>query len=144
MKMRQDFEAGVRNLRKFKSALIFSFIYLFVLFCFVFERKICFISDTSIQGWGRLVDICPKTNSSLPDKQCGKKLYKQKWGAAACRNSTVISNILKLIICGLISIILVVLGTVNLQFQGSIFPISLWLLLRIVAAHVGTVWSSCS
>ena len=38
MKMRQDFEAGVRNLRKFKSALILLFIYLFI-FLFLFFLK---------------------------------------------------------------------------------------------------------
>ena len=53
--------------------------------------------------------------------------------------------IFKLVIGGLISVILVVLGTVNLQFQGALVPNSLWSVLRIEAAHVlGTVWSSCS
>ena len=53
--------------------------------------------------------------------------------------------IFKLVVSGLTSIILIVLGTVNLQFRGALVPISLWSILRIVAAHVlGTVWSSCS
>ena len=53
--------------------------------------------------------------------------------------------ILRLVISGLTSIILVVLGTVNPQFQGALVPISLRSALRIVVAHIlGTVWSSCS
>ena len=53
--------------------------------------------------------------------------------------------IFKLIIGGLTSIILIVLDTVNLQFQGPFVPISLRLVLRIVAAYVvGTIWSSYS
>ena len=47
--------------------------------------------------------------------------------------------------CGLISIILVVFGTVTLQFWGPFVPISLRPVLRIVAAYVvGTIWSSYS
>ena len=52
---------------------------------------------------------------------------------------------LKFVISGLTSIILVVLGTVTLQFQGALVPISLRSALRIVAAHIlGTVWPSRS
>ena len=52
---------------------------------------------------------------------------------------------LKFVISGLTSIILVVLGTVTLQFQGALVPISLQSALRIVAAHIlGTVWPSRS
>ena len=51
----------------------------------------------------------------------------------------------KLVITGLTSLFLVALSTVNLQFQGPFVPISLWSVLRIMAAYVlGTVWSSCS
>ena len=53
--------------------------------------------------------------------------------------------IFKLVIGALISVILVVLGTVNLQFQGPFVPISLSPVLGIVAVYVmGTVWSSGS
>ena len=53
--------------------------------------------------------------------------------------------IFKLTISGLASIIMFVLGTVNLQSQGPFFPVSLRPVLRIVAAHImGTVWSSCN
>ena len=59
------------------------------------------------------------------------------------QHSTFLTVIFKLVISGLTSIILVVLGTVILQ--GPFVPISLWLILRIVAALVlRTVWSSCS
>ena len=46
---------------------------------------------------------------------------------------TVIS---KLVISGLTSMILIILGAVNLQFQGPFVPISLQSILRIVASHV--------
>ena len=63
---------------------------------------------------------------------------------AACRNSTALTVIFKLVISSLMNIILTVLGTVHFQFQGPFVPISLRPVLRIVAAHVlGTVLSSC-
>ena len=53
--------------------------------------------------------------------------------------------IFRLVIGGLTGVILLVLGTLNLQFQGPFVPISLRPVLEIVAAAVvGTVWSSCS
>ena len=53
--------------------------------------------------------------------------------------------IFKLVISGLTSINLIVLGSVTLQFQGPFVPVSLWSIIRIVATHVlGTGWSSCS
>ena len=53
--------------------------------------------------------------------------------------------IFKLIIGGLTSIILVALGTDNLQFWKALVRTSLQSVLRIVDAQVlGTVWSSCS
>ena len=67
-------------------------------------------------------------------------------GGATCRNSTVISNShIHVVVDGLTSVILAVLGTANLQLQGPFFSISLQLVLIIAAAQVlGTVWSSCS
>ena len=45
----------------------------------------------------------------------------------------------------LICIILIVLSTVNLQFQGQFVPISLRPVIKLVAAYgMSTVWSSCS
>ena len=76
----------------------------------------------------------------------GESFYRQSWAEGWCpsRNSIVISiSHLQIIISGLISIILIVLGTVNLQFQTPFVHISLRAILEIVAAHVlGTVWSS--
>ena len=89
----------------------------------------------------------PTPTPTCPNKQAVRAFYRQSvcvcvcvgGGAVTCRNSTVI---FKLVISGLISIILVVLGTVNLQFQGPFVPISLQSVFRIVAAQVpGTVWS---
>ena len=67
-------------------------------------------------------------------------MYKWEEGAT-CRNSRVISNSHpQLVISGLTSIILDVLGPVYLQFQGALVPISLWSVLGIVEVHVmGTV-----
>ena len=93
------------------------------------------------------MDACPKADfPPSPHNQWsgaftdrGRRLHTEKtWPALK-----VILEISHL--CGLTSIILVVLGTVNLQFQGAFVPISLWSVLGIVAAHVlDTVWSSGS
>ena len=62
------------------------------------------------------------------------------------RKRIVISNShLQLVMSCLTNIILVVSGTVNLQFLGVLAPVSLWSILGIVAAQVlGIAWSSCS
>ena len=63
--------------------------------------------------------------------------------AEAAQSSLIV--ILKLVIGGLTSIILITSGTVNVQFQGPFISISLSPILRTVAAYVmATVWSSCS
>ena len=107
------------------------------------ERKGCFISGAS-SWWGRVVNICPKADS--PHDKQGVRASIDRVEGVTCRNSTVISNRrLQLVISGLTSVILVVLGTVNLQFWGALVPVSLQSVLGIVAAQVlGTVWSSCS
>ena len=62
-------------------------------------------------------------------------------GRHAERAQSSLTVIFKLVTGGLISVILVVLGTVNLQFQGHFVPISLRPVLGIVAAYVmATVW----
>ena len=53
-------------------------------------------------------------------------------GLRAETAQSVLTVIFKLVIGGLISIILIVLGTVNLQFQGPFVPICLRLILSIV------------
>ena len=61
------------------------------------------------------------------------------------QHSSVLTVILKLVIGGLTSIILIVLSTVNLQFQGQFVPIYLRPILRIAAAYVtATVWLPCN
>ena len=52
------------------------------------------------------------------------------------QHSSILTVILKLVISGLTSIILIVLGTVNLQLQGQFVPIFLKPVLRIVAVYV--------
>ena len=60
------------------------------------------------------------------------------------KQESVLTVILNLVISGLTSFILVVLGTVNLQFQGRFVSNSLRPVLRIVAAYImAAVWSSC-
>ena len=92
-----------------------------------------------------VVDICLQANSLLfpHHKQGMRESLVEGLHAEIAQSSLTV--ILKLVISGLTSIILVVLGTVTLQFQGALVPISLRSALRIVAAHIlGTVWSSCS
>ena len=69
----------------------------------------------------------------------------RKMGIDVGTAQSTLTVIFKLIISGLTSVILIVLGTVNLQFRGQFVPISLRSVLRIMAAHIlGTVWSSGS
>ena len=105
------------------------------------ERKVCFISDTGNMK-GRVGDICPPDSPPFPQARGERHLVGQGLHKETADHLTII---FRLVISGLTSIILNVSGTVNLQFQGPIFPISLWSILGIVATQVlGTVWSSCS
>ena len=87
-------------------------------------------------GWGWWISVQRLTPS--PDKQRVRAFIDRVGDALRYRNNIVISNShLQLVISGLISIILgTVLGTVNLQFWGTRVPISLQLILRIMAAQV--------
>ena len=99
---------------------------------------------TGGEGGGHLYKgrLCP----SHDKKRVRASIAELGLGEVICRNSTVISNRrLQLVISGLTSAILVVLGTVNLQFRAALVPFSFQSVLGIVAAQVlGTVWSSCS
>ena len=90
----------------------------------VVERKVCFISYASRwcreEGGHLSKDWFPSSGSHW-----GKSFYRQKEGAYAETGQSVPTVIFKLIICGLTIMILVVLGTVNLQFQVHLFPL-LW------------------
>ena len=86
-------------------------------------------------------DSCPKADS--PHCQSGGKSF-YRWLHAETAQSA-LTVILKLVISGLTSVILIVLSTINLQFRGRFVPISLRLILGIVAACVmATVCSSRS
>ena len=66
-------------------------------------------------------------------------------GGGYMQKQSALTVIWKLIIGGLILVILIVLSTVNLQYQSQFVSFSLRPVFRIVAAHVmATVWSSCS
>ena len=88
------------------------------------------------------MDICPKADSSPPppphtQTSRGWELSWTGCGGVTGRQSTAVSNShLPLVISGLTSILLAVLGTLNLHFQGALVPISLQSILGIVAAHV--------
>ena len=57
-----------------------------------------------------------------------EKLWLLMWFNRSAQNDNLVTS-------GLTSIILIVLGTVNHQFQGSFVSISLRSILRILAAH---------
>ena len=88
------------------------------------ERKVSFISDAdNWRGRWRVTDICPKADSALPPQPPppspqgeGENFYRQsigEWLHAETAQSS-LTVIFKLVITGLTTIILVVLGTVNL------------------------------
>ena len=98
---------------------------------------------------GRVVDICPKADflpTSPPVATSEARAFiKRRTGLHTGTAQSALTVIFKLLFSGLTSVILVVLGVVNLQFQGLCVPIPLWPFLGIVAANVlGTVWLSCS
>ena len=75
----------------------------------------------------------------------GHELFSTDGGGYMQKQQSALTVTFRLVTGGLTSVILVVLGTVNLQFQGPFVPISLRLIFTIVAASVvGAVWSSCS
>ena len=98
------------------------------------ERKTCFISDAGNwrvgAQWGEQTSVQrlsphPKQSEETDRRNTG--MWKQQSAPTVT---------LKLVSRGLISIILIVLGTVNLQFQGQFISISLRPALRIMAANV--------
>ena len=62
---------------------------------------------------------------SPPQQSGGKSFYRQREGLHAETAQSVLTVILKSVIGGLINIILIVLSTVNLHFQGCFVSISL-------------------
>ena len=95
-------------------------------------------------GGGR-VDSCLKADSCTAHNQGARAFIDGGRGLHAETAQSALTVILKLVIGALTSVILVVLSTVSLQFQGRFVPISLRPILGIVAACVmATVWSSWS
>ena len=109
------------------------------------EREVCFISDAGNwdgvgEGGHLSKGQLPALSCTIPEKQGIRVFIDRERELFAETAQSALTVIFRLIIGGLVSLILVVLGTVNLQFQGLFAPISLWPVLRIVVAHVvGTV-----
>ena len=110
------------------------------------ERKGCFIQEPGDLGRRQ-----PHLQRPTPACQSVGRVFKResvhKWKeGATCRTVlSVLMIILKLVLCGLIGAILIVLSTVNLQFQSWFVLISLRLLLRIVVPYImAAIWSSYS
>ena len=111
------------------------------------ERKVCFISDAgNWDGVGEGGHLskgqlpAPAPAPTIPKEQGIRAFIDRERELCAKTAQSALTVIFTLILGGLVSLILVVVGTVNLQFQGPFVPISLWPVLRIVAAHVlGTV-----
>ena len=110
------------------------------------ERKVCFISDVGNQRrWSALLpkttpfpaETIPKTTPFPAETISGQDLlkvegggYTQKQRGQLRQSPWILSS------GGLTSIILIVLSTVNTQFQGPFVAISLRLIFRIMAAYV--------
>ena len=103
------------------------------------EKKVCFISDAGNSVWGGWQTSVQRPNPPLLRR--GESIYRQsqqgRGGRGQHAETAVTCNShLQIGHQWTASIILVVLGTVNLQLQGAFVPISLWSILRIVAAQV--------
>ena len=109
------------------------------------EREVCFTLGASNWSGGR-ADACPKAYSSpSPHPHPDKSFYRLREGLRAEIAESSLKGIWMLVISGLVSVILIILGTVSLQFHGRFVSISLKPVLRIVAAYVMvTAWSSCN
>ena len=93
------------------------------------ERKVCFIPETSNQGRKQTTVQGP-----APPTISGQELLWEGLHTEAAQSALTV--IFKLVIGGLTSIILMVIGMVNLQFQGQFVSISLRPIPGIVAAYV--------
>ena len=93
---------------------------------------------------GRVTDICPKADDPPPPPRTSKvgmnwaRTFIDRSGRWLHAETTLssLTVIFRLVLSGLAGIIMFVLDTVNLQFQGPFFPISLRPVLGIVAALV--------
>ena len=94
------------------------------------ERKVCLILDAS--NWGRAGGLLSKGWLLSPDNQWASFIGREKGLHVETAQAALIVS-LKLVSGGLNSGILIVLGTVNLQFQGHFVHISLRPVLGIMA-----------
>ena len=107
------------------------------------EREVCLISDASGQGLGE-ERMSAQRPTPPTDNQWARALWAEGAGYMQKQQSA-LTVTLNLIISGLTSIILIVLSTINLQYQGQFVPNFLRQILRIVADYVmAIVWPSCS
>ena len=81
-------------------------------------------------------DTCPKADSPDPLTVSDQPLLEARRGPRVEKAQATLTVILKSVISGLTIIISIGLRTVDLQFQVSLFPISLRPVLGIVAAYV--------
>ena len=88
-----------------------------------------------------MADICPKADSSSPATRGVRALIFRRRGLYVETAQSALTIVFKLVIGGTTNVILVVLGTVNLQFQGQFVSTSLRSVLRVVAAYVVGVQS---
>ena len=103
------------------------------------ERKVCIILDASnARGWGggqrgrRIeVDFCQRPTPAADNQ--GIIAFIDK-GEGYTQKQSALTVILRSVIRGLTSVILVTLNTVSLQFQGQFVSIALRPILGIVAA----------
>ena len=88
------------------------------------DRKACFISDPS--NWVGRVDICLKANCPITpaprDKQRVRAFIDRGRGLRAEPAQSALKVSFRLLISGLTSVVLIVLGTVHLQCQGGLLP----------------------
>ena len=82
------------------------------------ERKVCFILDASSQ-WGRWTPV-PRPFPHPPDTQWARASVGRGRGLRADRAQSALTVILKLVIGGLTSIILIVLSTVGSDSKESV------------------------
>ena len=90
------------------------------------ERKVCFIMDAGI--WGKVGVGWTLSKDWLlhftPSNQGARTFIDREKGLHAETIQSALTIILKLVISGLTIIILIVSGTINLQFQGQFVSIS--------------------
>ena len=108
------------------------------------ERKVCFISETSNRRRGR-THVQSDNQWARAFKGEFQGFIGRGRGYMQKQHSQLWPSSWNWSCSGLISVILIVLSTANLQFQDPFVPISLTPVFGIVAAYVmATVWSSCS